>query len=71
MGFDVGFWVCGFLIWLTVLGLEFWDLAKGLLRVRFFGIWLRVLGLVLWDLALGVGFCDLAWGLGLWVLGFG
>ena len=59
MGFDVGFWVCGFLIWLTVLGLEFWDLAKGL-GFRFFGIWLRVLGLVLWDLALGVGFCDLA-----------
>ena len=51
----------GFLIWLTVLGLEFWDLAKGLgFRVLGFALGFWVLGLVLWDLALGVGFCYLA-----------
>ena len=55
------------------MGLEFWDLAKGL----DFGIWLRVLGLVLWDLALiwprvwGLRFWDLGEGLGFMVSGFG
>ena len=45
----------GFRVWLSFLGLGFWDLAEGI-GFRVFSIWLRVLGLWFRVLGFGVGF---------------
>ena len=45
----------GLRVWLSFLGLGFWDLALGF-WVKGFGIWLRVLGLWFRVLGFGVGF---------------
>ena len=51
MGFGLGFRV-----WLSVLGLGFWDLAQGFaLRVLGFGVGFWVRGFGIWPRAWGLG----------------